>query len=244
MKKSKKDFKILLVYPNIPLMTVPPLSMAIFTGILKKEGYQVELFDTTPYISDDGNLSQKNRRLYLQYREYSDEDDLGIVIKENLMHDFKKAVFEYKPDLMIWSVVEDAFKKTLTMAEVVKDYECVKIFGGVLPTADPEYVINQENINFIAKGEGEITLKELAKSVYENKDYKNLKGTWFKKKDGTILKNPPNTLTNINDGSPDFSLFDSKRFNRPMGGRIFKMVPLETYRGCPYKCTFCNSLNA
>ena len=26
-----------------------------------------------------------------------------------------------------------------------------------------------------------------------------------------------------------------------MGGRIFKMVPLETYRGCPYKCTFCNS---
>ena len=58
---KKKEFKILLVYPNIPLMTVPPLSMAIFTGILKKEGYQVELFDTTPYISDDGNLSQKNR---------------------------------------------------------------------------------------------------------------------------------------------------------------------------------------
>ena len=92
MKKLKKDFKILLVYPNIPLMTVPPLSMAIFTGILKKEGYQVELFDTTPYISDDGNLSQKNRRLYLQYREYSDEDDLGIVIKENLMLNEKNNV--------------------------------------------------------------------------------------------------------------------------------------------------------
>ena len=80
---EKKDFKILLVYPNIPLMTVPPLSMGIFTSILKKEGYQVELFDTTPYINeDDGRLSQKNRRVYLQYREYSDEDDLGIVIKE------------------------------------------------------------------------------------------------------------------------------------------------------------------
>ena len=76
---EKKDFKILLVYPNIPLMTVPPLSMGIFTSILKKEGYQVELFDTTPYINeDDGRLSQKNRRVYLQYREYSDEDDSEI----------------------------------------------------------------------------------------------------------------------------------------------------------------------
>ena len=87
-------------------MTVPPLSMAIFTGILKEEGYQVELFDTTPYISDDGDLSQKNRRLYLQYREYSDEDDLGIVVKTNLMQDFRKAVLNYKPNLLIWSVVE------------------------------------------------------------------------------------------------------------------------------------------
>ena len=103
---EKKDFKILLVYPNIPLMTVPPLSMGIFTSILKREGYQVELFDTTPYINkDDGRLSQKNRRVYLQYREYSDEDDLGIVIKENLLEDFREKVFDYKPDLMIWSVV-------------------------------------------------------------------------------------------------------------------------------------------
>ena len=127
------------------------------------------------------------------------------------------------------------------MAKAIKDYDCVKIYGGVLPSADPEYVIKHKDINFIAKGEGEITLKELAKCVYEKKNYKNLKGTWFKNEDGTINKNPPNQLTNINEGVPDFSLFDSKRFNRPMGGRIFKMVPLETYRGCPYKCTFCNS---
>ena len=238
---KKKDFKILLVYPNIPLMTVPPLSMAIFTGILKKEGYTVELFDTTPYISDDGNLSQKNRRLYLQYRDYSDEDDLGIVVKTNLIEDFRKAVLDYKPDLMIWSVVEDAFKKTLKMVESIKDYKCVSIFGGVLPSADPEYVINQKYINFISKGEGEITLKELAKTVYEKKNYQNIKGTWFKKDDGTIIKNPPNQLVNINESTPDFGLFDPKRFNRPMGGRIFKMIPIETYRGCPYKCTFCNS---
>ena len=129
---EKNDFKILLVYPNLPLMTVPPLSMAIFLGILKGEGYNVELFDTTPYISDDSSSTHKNRQLYLQYREYKDEDDLGIVVKTNLLEDFKKKVNQFKPDLMIWSVVEDAFQKTLNMTEVIKEYECVKIYGGVL----------------------------------------------------------------------------------------------------------------
>ncbi len=29
---------------------------------------------------------------------------------------------------------------------------------------------------------------------------------------------------------PDYSLFDPKRFYRPMGGRIFKTIPIETCR--------------
>ena len=37
MSKDKKNFKVLLVYPNLPLMLVPPLSMAIFTDLLKKK---------------------------------------------------------------------------------------------------------------------------------------------------------------------------------------------------------------
>ena len=239
---NKNTFKILLVYPNLPLMTVPPLSMAIFSGILKEEGYNVELFDTTSYIADEAtNSTHKNRQMYLQYREYKDEDDLGIVVKTNLMGDFKEKVNKFKPDLMIWSVVEDAFQKTLKMAETIKDYDCVKIFGGVLPSSDPEYVINHKNINFISKGEGEITLRKLAKAVYEKKDYRYVKGTWYKNKDNSIIKNPPQPLVNINDSTSDFSLFDPKRFNRPMGGKIFKVIPVETYRGCPYACTFCNS---
>ena len=40
---------------------------------------------------------------------------------------------------------------SLKMAESIKDYDCVKIYGGVLPSADPEYVIKHENINFISK---------------------------------------------------------------------------------------------
>jgi radical SAM superfamily enzyme YgiQ (UPF0313 family) len=241
MIKDKKNFKILLVYPNLPLMLVPPLSMAIFTKLLKTKGYNVDLFDTTSYIPEEANSSPQNRTLYLQARDFNDEDDLGVAIKTDLYGDFRKKVFKFEPDLIIFSIVEDAFIKALKMMDNIADYDCVKISGGVLPTADPEYVLNTKQINFIAIGEGEITLSDVAEVVRKKGDLKTIKGTWFKENDGKISKNPRNKLVDINESLPDYSLFDPRRFFRPMGGKIFKTIPVETYRGCPYKCTFCNS---
>ena len=45
------------------------------------------------------------------------------------------------------------------------------------------------------------------------------------------------------DNNPliDMSLFEEARFYRPMGGQVYRMFPVETHRGCPYKCAFCNS---
>ena len=39
----------------------------------------------------------------------------------------------------------------------------------------------------------------------------------------------------------DMSLFEEARFYRPMGGKVFRMFPVETHRGCPFTCRFCNS---
>ena len=99
MIKDKKNFKVLLVYPNLPLMLVPPLSMAIFTKLLKTKGYNVDLFDTTSYIPEEANSSPQNRTLYLQARDFNDEDDLGVAIKTDLYGDFRKKVFNFEPDL-------------------------------------------------------------------------------------------------------------------------------------------------
>jgi len=50
--KKAEDFKVLIVYPNLPLMLVPSIAIAIFTRIFKDKGYQVELFETTHYDTD------------------------------------------------------------------------------------------------------------------------------------------------------------------------------------------------
>ena len=64
--------------------------MAIFTKLLKSSSYNVDLFDTTSYIPEKKNSSPQNRTLYLQARDFSDEDDLGVSIKTDLYGIFSK----------------------------------------------------------------------------------------------------------------------------------------------------------
>ena len=238
--KDKKEFKVLLVYPNLTMMLVPSLAIGIFTNILKKEGYSVDLFDTTHYVSEE-NSSPQNRVKYLQAREFSDTNDLGVRIKTDLLGEFRQKVLEYQPDFLIYSVVEDCFTQTLSLMEQIKDLDIPHLVGGVYPTAAPETCISHELINCIGLGEGEHIILDMSEAVRCGKDYRRINGIWFKEHD-QVIKNPRGPLVAINKGQePDFSLFDESRFNRPMGGRIFRTIPIESYRGCPFTCTYCNS---
>ena len=50
-----KGIKVLFLYPNTFGMNMLPPAIALFSAILKKEGHQFEIFDTTYYaIIDHG----------------------------------------------------------------------------------------------------------------------------------------------------------------------------------------------
>jgi radical SAM superfamily enzyme YgiQ (UPF0313 family) len=92
-----------------------------------------------------------------------------------------------------------------------------------------------------SRGEGEQTIPEFCERVRKSLPTNDIRGTQVKDEDGNVVRNPPRPLANINDIIPDFSLFDERRFLRPLGAKIWKAMPIETYRGCPYQCAFCNS---
>lgn len=239
-QKPKEEFRTLIVYPNLALMLVPSIAIALFTRIFKNQGYRTELFDTTHYVSDE-NSSPQNRVKYLQARKFSEEDDLGVRIKTDLLGDFRRTVLEFQPDFIIFSVVEDAYRQTLALLDAIKDLRIPHLVGGVFPTAAPEVVIRAESIRMIGIAEGEETVVEVAEAVRQGLPLENIRGAWYKDDDGKIHRNPRRGLVDIDKYRPDFSLFDDVRFYRPMGGRIFKTIPVETYRGCPFTCTYCNS---
>lgn len=239
--KDKADFKVLLVYPNLPLMLVPSLAVAILTGILKGQGYRVELFETTGYLPEDSS-SPENRVKFSQARQFDYERDLGVKPRRSDMNaDFRAKVQDFAPDLICYSVVEDAFRQAVGLMEAVADLGIPHLLGGVFPTSAPEACFTYPIVRQIALGEGEEVVVAVAEAVRQNQPTDAIPGTWMRKEDGTIIRNPRPPLVDIDRYRPDFSLFDERRFYRPMGGRIFRTVPIETYRGCPYTCTFCNS---
>ena len=158
-----------------------------------------------------------------------------------MLDDFRTKVLAFQPDLMVFSIVEDTFLQACSMLTAVDDKEIPHLIGGVFPTMAPDVCITSDAVRMIGLGEGEKSVIEVCEAVRQNGSLERIPGTWFKNENGEIAKNPQPPLTDINNVIPDFSLFDESRFVRPMGGRIFKMIPVESYRGCPYACTYCNS---
>ncbi|MCK4532949.1 hypothetical protein KAU39_04125, partial [bacterium] len=63
-----KNFKILLVYPNLTMVNLLPTNISILSAYLKSKGFQVSLFDTTLY-RDSRKTQDEIRVEYLQVKE-------------------------------------------------------------------------------------------------------------------------------------------------------------------------------
>jgi len=258
---KREDFKVLMVYPNLSMMLTPSYAIGLFTAILKEEKYNVDLFDCTPYMptyefigkgdeeeeldvqaSVDKSASATRANKLMASRKF-DPIKLFGAPKTDLLGDFARKLDEFKPHVVIVStLVEDTWPQVQDLMAIVSKYPDIKsIIGGVFPTMAPQDVISDPNVTCIATGEGEHIIPEFCEAARIGISLLDIKGTRVKDKEGKIISNMPRPLVNVNDVIPDFSLFDERRFLRPLGAKIWKAIPIETYRGCPYQCTFCNS---
>ena len=47
--RDAKDFKILMLYPNVQMSSLMPQSIGIFAALFQNAGYTIDLFDCTYY---------------------------------------------------------------------------------------------------------------------------------------------------------------------------------------------------
>ena len=148
-KQNTKDARILFLYPNERGMSTIPPSIAGLSQILKDEGHVTSLFDTTFYKFDDEisiEDSDKIRSDVLETRPVLDRDDDDLHFKKttrSAIDDFRKAIIEFKPDLIAVSCTETTFLRAIKMIDATREFGVKNIFGGVFPTfaPDPDIII-------------------------------------------------------------------------------------------------------
>lgn len=235
--------KVLLIYPNVRGMNMLPPAIALFSAILKRKNHDVKLFDSTDYPNPEDELfdSDKVKEKNLNVMSFDDTLLKISYVEEDVYVAFEKCVKEYKPDLLLMSVTEDMFPIGISLLETTAYLEIPTMLGGVFPTFAPEIVLSYPQVNMVCIGEGEYVIDELCDRMEKNQSYDDIPGLWVKK-DGNIIRNKLGPVVDINNNPPiDLSIFPEGRLYRPMQGKVWRMFPLETHRGCPYTCTYCNS---
>lgn len=237
-----RDIRVLFLYPNLRKMSLVPPSIALLSQLLKDRGFKVDLFDTSCYIieafsgdSDKANVADLVTRPF----------DLGEKIelkRNNAFEDLNRKVEEFGPDLIAVSADESTFLLSIHLLKAIRHRGILTILGGVFATFAPERAIRYPEIDIICVGEGEQALVELCERLRHGEDYLNVTNLWVKQKDGHIVRNSMATPINIDTNPlPDIGIFEESRHYRAMAGKIYRMMSVETHRGCPFTCGFCNS---
>jgi len=146
-----------------------------------------------------------------------------------------KEVNEFCPDIVgISCCFTIGINYALKIAKESKKQGYRIILGGWHPSFDYSEVLEYPFVDVIVRGEGEITFRELIK----NRNLEEIKGISYKD-NGDIINNKDRPLIKDLNKLP----FPARKLrNKKSHFQIFQMPidVIETSRGCPFKCTFCN----
>jgi len=110
------------------------------------------------------------------------------------------------------------------------------IFGGWHPSLATHQTLRENFVDAVIRGQGELTIVELAQRIASREDWHGVRGLSFKK-NGKIIHEPERPAANINDlPAPAYHLADPGVYAAASGVR---QLAYTTSVGCPYQCNYC-----
>ena len=213
-----------------------PLGLLYVAAALEKH-HTVTVIDAT--LEDWRELRKTGNKYYL-----------GLSLTR-----LKERIAEVDPEVVGISIPFSVnFESALLVASAVKavNKDIVVIAGGVHPTVKPGETLLDKNIDFVVRGEGELTLPELLKEIKKGKkaNYGKVSGIGYKKDGKVVLTHerklvdkldtlalPARQLINMEEY---FKAAGERRGARDMYTYSDRTVSIMTSRGCPFGCNFCS----
>jgi radical SAM superfamily enzyme YgiQ (UPF0313 family) len=221
-----------------------PYGLASIAAALKAAGFSVQILDAL--------ATQQSRILDLPpemsyLRPYYDKPDRSPFA---LFHHYKHYGYSFetiaqqvkaaRPFLVGISSLFTAYAaEAIHTAEAIKAQhpECKIVMGGHHPTELPAQVMASPAVDFVLRGEGEVSMPLLAEALSNEKEHPNIPGLVFRKSDGNLDIGKTALMDNLDD----YPLPTMDVFNRHYYSRNKKAATvIVASRGCPFSCTYCS----
>jgi len=198
-------------------MPFPPLGTLYAASLLRKNGFEINLFDTNlrdnPYEIE--SILKESKPKYL------------VIYDDG---------FNYLTKMCLTTMREACFE----MIKIGKSYNCNIIVCSSDATDHFEKYLNQ-GADFVIRGEGELTLLELVKRLEKEQSYQEIQGIVFKDNSEIKVNSSRNVLQHLDDlPLPAWDLVDIESYKNVWKQSTQEFtLNIATTRGCPYKCNWC-----
>lgn len=149
-----------------------------------------------------------------------------------------------QPDFVASYAITATINSCMELGRVVKEEapNARYILGGVHPTFMWREIFDEPDspVDFIVRGEGEVTVEELMTALTTGGDLSTVNGLVYRGADGKVETTPPRAFLADMEAYPaafdivDWSTY--KYFVIPQG----QLGAVATSRGCNFTCTFCS----
>jgi anaerobic magnesium-protoporphyrin IX monomethyl ester cyclase len=161
----------------------------------------------------------------------------AITLSETTLDGVRETMQQFSPQMVGYTAMTGEHVPLLQLNSALKkDFNFYSVFGGPHAIFSPQVLENEEDLDAICKGEGDIAFPEFVKRIEAGEDYWNTP-TFHVKHEGKIVENELGPLVEDLDDLPFPDrklLYDSDPRMANLSGKAF-----FTARGCPYLCTYC-----
>lgn len=197
-----------------------PVGLGYIASSIYRKGYDLEILDIDTY-------------------RYSDEE-LEAILKEK---DF---------DVVGFGCIVTGYKIVKDLCDKIRSINknAIIIVGNSVATSIPQILLTKTNADIAVMGEGDITIVEILECLNNGGPLESVDGICFKKNGNVIANKPRKPIEDLDTiPFPEWDLFEMELYLQgskiwiaepyPMPKEEIRSFPVNTARGCIFKCTFC-----
>src|SRR3954453_19077140 len=163
-----------------------------------------------------------------------------ILVQTSMWPTHQRLVRDIEPDVVGLSVMTFQRRTALEVARFLRGLrpQLKIVVGGYDPSLAPHAYESSEAVDFIVRGEGELTLRELLRTLEGGTDPSTIRGLSYRTSDG-FARNADRPVIPL----ASTTLRLPNRDARVLSGYTLLGRPVdvvETSRGCTFDCSFCS----